>query len=219
MSLNTNDGSKVYTPLSLSLYDWWVLKISNNYAWHCNTDKFLIPHFKFHLGNNHMDIGVGTGFYLKKSADKINKITLSDLNVHSLECAKKYISDEKLNSCLCHDIFNRFTDELRGGFDSVSIFYLLHCLPGKVSDKKQAIINITETLKDDGILYGATILGEGVKHNRFGSKLMSVYNKKGIFSNVYDSADSLETMLSSLFEDVSVNIQGTVALFTAKNKK
>lgn len=47
---------------------------------------------------------------------------------------------------------------------------------------------------------------------------MSVYNKKGIFSNVYDSADSLETMLSSLFEDVSVNIQGTVALFTAKNK-
>lgn len=61
-----------------------------------------------------MDIGVGTGFYLKKSADKINKITLSDLNVHSLECAKKYISDEKLNSCLCHDIFNRFTGQLRG---------------------------------------------------------------------------------------------------------
>lgn len=31
-----------------------------------------------------------------------------------------------------------------------------------MSDKKQAIINITETLKDDGILYGATILGEGL---------------------------------------------------------
>ncbi|MBN7874852.1 class I SAM-dependent methyltransferase, partial [Providencia rettgeri] len=137
----------------------------------------------------------------------------------SLEYAKKYIYDEKLNSCFCHDIFNRFTGELRGAFDSVSIFYLLHCLPGKMSDKKQAIINISETLKDDGTLYGATILGKGVKHNRFGSKLMSVYNKKGIFSNVYDSADSLETTLASLFEDVSVNIQGAVALFTAKNKK
>ncbi|MBG5929275.1 MULTISPECIES: class I SAM-dependent methyltransferase [Providencia] len=219
MSLNTNDGSKVYTPLSLALYDWWVLNISNNYAWHCNTDEFLIPHFKSHLGNNHMDIGVGTGFYLKKAADEINKISLSDLNIHSLEYAKKYISDEKLNSCFCHDIFNRFTGELRGAFDSVSIFYLLHCLPGKMSDKKQAIINISETLKDDGTLYGATILGKGVQHNRFGSKLMSVYNKKGIFSNVYDSADSLETTLASLFEDVSVNIQGAVALFTAKNKK
>lgn len=219
MSLNTNDGSKVYTPLSLALYDWWVLNISNNYAWRCNTDEFLIPHFKSHLGNNHMDIGVGTGFYLKKAADEINKISLSDLNIHSLEYAKKYISDEKLNSCFCHDIFNRFTGELRGAFDSVSIFYLLHCLPGKMSDKKQAIINISETLKDDGTLYGATILGKGVQHNRFGSKLMSVYNKKGIFSNVYDSADSLETTLASLFEDVSVNIQGAVALFTAKNKK
>lgn len=219
MSLNTNDGSKVYTPLSLALYDWWVLNISNNYAWHCNTDEFLIPHFKSHLGNNHMDIGVGTGFYLKKAADEINKISLSDLNIHSLEYAKKYISDEKLNSCFCHDIFNRFTGELRGAFDSVSIFYLLHCLPGKMSDKKQAIINISETLKDDGTLYGATILGKGVQHNRFGSKLISVYNKKGIFSNVYDSADSLETTLASLFEDVSVNIQGAVALFTAKNKK
>lgn len=219
MSLNTNDGSKVYTPLSLSLYNWWVLKVSNDYAWRCNTDEFLIPHFKAHLGKNHMDIGVGTGFYLKKSADEIQKITLTDLNTHSLECAKKYISDKQLNSCLCHDVFNKFPDELQLSFDSISIFYLLHCLPGTMHDKKQAIINIAEMLKDDGTLYGATILGEGVKHNFFGSKLMSIYNEKGIFSNAVDSSDSLEMMLSSLFEDVSINIKGTVALFSAKNKK
>lgn len=46
MTLSTHDGAKVYTPVSLKLYDWWVLNISNSYAWHCDTNKYLIPHFK-----------------------------------------------------------------------------------------------------------------------------------------------------------------------------
>lgn len=33
----------------------------------------------------------------------------------------------------------------------------------------------------------------------FGNKLMSVYNKKGIFSNYSDSADALEKVLSCFF--------------------
>ncbi|MEN3524503.1 SAM-dependent methyltransferase, partial [Proteus mirabilis] len=56
-------------------------------------------------------------------------------------------------------------------------------------------------------------------HNFFGNKLMSVYNKKGIFSNYSDSADALEKVLSCFFYDVSIHIQGVVALFTARNKK
>ncbi|EON7431628.1 methyltransferase, partial [Escherichia coli] len=26
---NTDDGAKIYTPLTLKLYDWWVLGVSN----------------------------------------------------------------------------------------------------------------------------------------------------------------------------------------------
>ena len=57
MTLDTHNGVKVYTPTALKLYDWWVLNISNRYAWRCDTDKYLLPHFKNNLGENHMDIG------------------------------------------------------------------------------------------------------------------------------------------------------------------
>ncbi|HBC5517251.1 TPA: SAM-dependent methyltransferase, partial [Proteus mirabilis] len=52
MTLDTHNGVKVYTPTALKLYDWWVLNISNRYAWRCDTDKYLLPHFKNNLGEN-----------------------------------------------------------------------------------------------------------------------------------------------------------------------
>lgn len=218
MTLNTYDGIKVYTPISLKLYDWWVLSISNNYAWRCNTEAHLLPHFRENIGDNHLDIGVGTGFYLKKSLDKIKKVSLVDFNAYSLNYARKYIQDDKLNLCINHDVFKIFPNELRTSFDSISIFYLLHCLPGTIDVKKQAIENICDLLTNSGVLYGATILGENIEHNAFGKKLMSIYNKKGIFTNYSDSEDSLENMLSSLFQNVSIRVQGAVALFSAKDK-
>lgn len=211
MTLSTHDGAKVYTPVSLKLYDWWVLNISNSYAWHCDTNKYLIPHFKNYLSDRHMDIGVGTGFYLKKSLNYIKEISLTH--------TKKYIPGDKLINCLQHDIFHPFSNELNASYNSISLFYLLHCLPGTMREKKKAIENIRYLLTEEGVLYGTTILGKGVKHNFFGKKLMSVYNKKGIFCNYSDSVDSLEEILSSLFHDISIHVQGTVALFTAKNKK
>ena len=64
---NTDDGvAKIYTPLTpKALWDWWVLGVSNRFAWDVPiTKEHLLPHFLEHLGNNHLDIGVGTGFYL-----------------------------------------------------------------------------------------------------------------------------------------------------------
>ncbi|SUI47110.1 type 12 methyltransferase [Salmonella enterica subsp. indica] len=56
MKINTDDGAKVYTPLTLKLYDWWVLGVSNQLAWRCPTREYLLPHFLEYLGNNHLDI-------------------------------------------------------------------------------------------------------------------------------------------------------------------
>ncbi|HFE1312546.1 TPA: methyltransferase, partial [Escherichia coli] len=98
-------------------------------------------------------------------------------------------------------------------------FYLLHCLPGNISTKSCVIRNAAQALTDDGTLYGATILGNGVVHNSFGQKLMRIYNQKGIFSNTKDSEEGLTHILSEHFENVKTKVQGTVVMFSASGKK
>ena len=91
---NTDNGTKIYTPLTLKLYDWWVLCISNSYAWNCSTKDILIPYFLQNLSPNHLDIGVGTGYYLTKIPAHYN-ISLMDLNPASLKAASARVGDRK----------------------------------------------------------------------------------------------------------------------------
>ena len=195
MKKNTDDGAKIYTPLTLKLYDWWVLGVSNRLAWGCPTKEHLLPHFLEHVGNNHLDIGVGTGFYLTHVPES-SLISLMDLNEASLNAASTRAGESKIKHKISHDVFEPYPAALHGQFDSISMFYLLHCLPGNISTKSCVIRNAAQALTDDGTLYGATILGDGVVHNSFGQNLMRIYNQKGIFSNTIDSEVGVTERLS-----------------------
>ncbi|MGL4219198.1 MAG: class I SAM-dependent methyltransferase [Shewanella sp.] len=217
MNKSTQDGAKVYTPLALKIYDWWVLGISNRFAWKCSTNDHLVPHFKRHLGQRHLDIGVGTGFYLQHVPKNI-AISLMDMNANSLAVAKERVSSHCCTTTIQHDIFEPIPAEYEGRYDSVSLYYLLHCLPGTLVEKRIALLNASKALKPNGTLFGATILGYEVNHNFLGKKLMHVYNSKGIFSNVQDTEAELSHELSLLFENVTINRVGKVALFSASGK-
>ncbi|CAM3401555.1 MULTISPECIES: class I SAM-dependent methyltransferase [Yersinia] len=219
MNAKNAKGAQVYTPLSLKLYDWWVLNISNKYAWRCSTKDILLPHLQQHMGKKHLDIGVGTGYYLANTPRGSQNITLLDLNPNSLEASKNRVGLHRISECVLHDVFQSLPEHLNNQFDSVSLFYLLHCLPGNMSEKAPAIALAASAIKDDGVVCGATILGEGVEHNAFARKLMSVYNQKGIFSNYQDSLDNLHSVLSTHFKQVDVQLHGTVAVFSAKGRK
>jgi hypothetical protein len=99
------------------------------------------------------------------------------------------------------------------------MFYLLHCLPGTFVEKQKVIVNLMRHLAPDGVLYGATILGDTVNHNGFGRVLMRAYNGKGIFCNREDTLPMLRKMLESLFQQVDISLHGKVALFTVKLAK
>ncbi|MBW5814218.1 class I SAM-dependent methyltransferase [Yersinia kristensenii] len=218
MNTNSFEGAQVYTPLSLKLYDWWVLNISNNHAWRCSTKDILLPHLQQNMGPKHLDIGVGTGYYLAKTPQGSQNITLMDLNPHSLDSAKKRIGSERISECILHDVFKPLPAHMHNIFDSISMFYLLHCLPGDMEAKLPTIALVASAIKNDGIICGATILGEGVEHNAFGRKLMGIYNKKGIFNNRRDSLESLREILSMHFKCVDIKLHGTVAVFSAYKK-
>jgi len=207
-------GQSVYSKPVLSIYDFWVLGISNQFIWKCPSSK-LLAHFNNHITSNHLDIGVGTGYFLDKcqftSSDV--RIVLMDLNNNSLTEACKRL---KRYSPTQYRI--NILDEVKleiPTFDSISMNYLFHCLPGKMPDKLTVFDNIRNLLSDSGTVFGATILNDGVERSLIAKKLMSLYNNKGIFSNREDSLDKLESVLSSKFDQYKIDIIGCVALFSA----
>ena len=102
-------------------------------------------------------------------------------------------------------------------YDSIALFYLLHCLPGTMADKARVFAHLKPHLAPGGVLFGATVLGDGTRHNRFGRALEHVYNRRGIFDNRRDTAEALAHALGEHFADVCVEQHGAVALFAARS--
>ncbi|CAL1697518.1 unnamed protein product [Somion occarium] len=217
-------SAQIYTKLVLKLYDFIVLSISNGYAWRCPTQTTLLPFSREHAGGEaHLDVGVGTGYYPANAVTHLartEEITFVDLNPDTLEVAESRLREAGYKGrieTLEHDVFLPLPTSMHKRFDSVSLFYLLHCLPGSFPAKSaQVLHSLIPAMTDDATLYGATILGEGVEHNWLGQKLMDLYNAKGVFSNIRDSQDKLLASLKERFEEVEIRLVGVVALFVAR---
>jgi len=210
-------GAAVYSDRVLKIYDRWVLGFSNRYAWKCPTNTVLLPFFQEHLSANHLDVGVGSGYYLAHSSDRPEqKVTLLDLNDNSLKAAGSRIAH--LQPSLVRDDVLQPSGALGDRkFDSISLFYLLHCLPGNMAEKGRRVFStLGAHLAPGGVLYGATILGDEVNHNWIGRRLMKLYNRKGIFGNQHDTQEGLQSALNEHFAKVAVWKVGKVALFTAE---
>ena len=172
-----------------------------------------------------MDVGVGTGYYTAESARELagtRTVCLVDVNPDALGMAGGRLEEagyEGEVETVEHDVFKPLPEALHGRFDAVSMFFLLHCLPGAFPEKADKVVaNFVPALTEDGTLYGATILGcgPGVEHNAIGRFLMRSYNQKRIFGNTADSEDGLRKALKRCFEHVEVRVHGTVALFAAR---
>ena len=96
--------------------------------------------------------------------------------------------------------------------------YLLHCLPGNLRDKAVVFKNLAQWLNDGGVLFGSTILGKGYEKGFSARVLMDFYNGKSIFSNLDDDLEGLEKALKQNFKNVDIQIEGCVAIFTAREK-
>lgn len=209
-------GQRVYTPLVLRAYDLFVLGFSNRFAWRCRSATML-ERYDALVGRRHLDLGVGTGWYLDRCAWPVEspEITLLDLNENSLSVAARRLRRYAPRTVRANVLNALPLDDAR--FDSASANYLLHCLPGRIESKAATLAgNVRPYLEPGGVVFGSTILGRGVPHTRIGRRLMRVYNAKGIFSNAEDDADGLERGLASKLGDVEIEVVGAVALFAAR---
>jgi hypothetical protein len=208
-------GQAVYTKRTLALYDFVVLGISNRFIWKVPTQR-LEAHYNRHITANHLDVGVGTGYFLDRCRFPSNspRIALLDLNSDALVFASHRIAryrPETHRSNVLEPILMSAEK-----FDSIGVNYLLHCIPGTIESKAAAFDHLKALMNPNAVLFGSTLLHNGVSRNWFAQRLMAAYNKKGIFSNQYDDLDGLKRELGRRFRDVSVEVVGCAALFSGR---
>ena len=214
-SAQVHAGQAVYSRRTLPLYDFAVLGISNRFIWKCPTPR-LVAHYAQHLSANHLDVGVGSGYFLDHGRFPVAnpRVALMDLNPASLAHAARRIARYR------PQIWRRnvlepieFADE---PFDSIGINYLLHCLPGSIADKAVAFDHLKPLLKPGACLFGATLLHGGVPRSAAARGLMALYNRQGIFANRHDDLAGLRHELQRRFGEVSLEVVGCAALFVAQ---
>ena len=213
---NAEAGAAIYTRQTLSAYDFVVLKISNTLAWKCPS-ALILNFYNQHITSNHLDVGVGTGYFLDKChfpAGVTPKIHLLDLNPHSLEATAQRLQRYQPTTQRANVLEPL---ELDAKFDSIALNYLLHCLPGTMRSKGVVFDHLKPLLNPGGVIFGTTILGAAtpdIQANALARTLMRLYNSRGVFSNAQDNLSDLEDPLKANFCEISTRVVGCVAFFS-----
>ncbi len=207
-------GQAVYSKAMLATYDLFVLGLSNRFMWKCPTPR-LLAHYNAHVSSSHLDLGVGTGFFLDRCAFPNNpRIVLVDLNPNCLEATARRISRYQPKTYRRNVLEPLELDEER--FDSIGMNYLLHCVPGNIRTKAVVFDHIDRYLNPRGVVFGSTLLQGGVLRSAGAKRLMNFYNSKGIFSNVEDDLADLQAQLTKRFGESKVDVVGCAALYWAR---
>lgn len=70
-------------------------------------------------------------------------------------------------------------------------------------------------LADDGIFCGASVLGRSGRHTHVGRGMLRLFNRQGGFDNLDDPEESLHRILFGSFEEVQLDVIGSIAVFSA----
>ena len=212
-------GAAVYSNITLFVYDYFVLKFMAYFIWRCPTSSVVLPFLRSHIsrGGHHLDIGVGTGWFLKHAnLPPSTTITLSDLNANCLEKTKARLGRRNVD-CIQHDILEPFPSDV-GTFDSISLMYLLHCLPPPQSRKEQVLAMLKSHLGPGGILFGCTVLGHSSgDQTRVSKWALKRINAKGRMGNLNDTEGGFVEVLRKNYGRVDTAIVGSMLLFAARD--
>lgn len=238
----TKAGAQAYTPGALKYYDTMVLGIVSPYGWKCPAEK-LVSFFNHNIeaakstGSQRtriLDIGVGTGYFPARAPlTNTTDLVLVDLNQNCLDATAPvvraahptltdhvttFVGDFLAQGDEPNSLFKKGTLP-GGGFDAISLMFLLHCLPGPPARKTDALCRLRHLLRPGGVLFGATILGKGVSRNLLARFVLFLNNYLGVFDNHKDDATSFLEPLNKYFNDVRFEVVGCMLLFEARDPK
>ncbi|NOT97652.1 MAG: methyltransferase type 12 [Sideroxydans sp.] len=216
ISAKINRSQQYFNKLSLFFYDFILYGLISKYAWGSSLQR-LDSHYKKYIRSNHLEVGVGTGFLLNRvtfDSDK-PRLALMDLSGACLERTKLKVSryaPEIYIQNLLEPMKNRMAQ-----FDSISINYVMHCIPGSFNEKGIAFKYLKPLLSKNGVLFGTTVLSEGVRKNMLAQPFMWLLNILGIFNNRKDNASDLQYYLGENFQLIEFEVIGVTAFFAVKH--
>ncbi len=217
ISPEANAGQAVYTTATLRTYDLVVLGLSNQLVWRCPS-RHLRDLYDRSITANHLDVGVGTGYFLRhgRVPSVSRRIALMDLNPNCLNAASAALAPHRPETYRCN-VLEPISLAMEP-FDSIGLNYLLHCLPGGMARKAVVFDHLKPLMRPGACLFGSTLLqGDRVPRSWGARRLMEAYNARGIFSNRQDTLGTLQQELERRFRQVTVELRGCVALFTARD--
>ena len=211
---DTHPSVTVYTPARLALYDVFILGLSCSLVWRCPRRHFL-DLYDQHVGSPHLDIGVGTGYFLDRCRFPIERpqITLLDPSDACLTKAARRL--ERYSPRVVKASALEPLDLGTARFASIALNGVLHCLPATPETKAAVFASLKPFLEDGGVVFGSTILGSGVEHGRLAQTALARYNREGFFTNLGDDLAGLERALAHNFADRHIDVRGSFALFAA----
>lgn len=217
-----NAGHSIYTSRFLGVYDLLVLGWFSNTAWRCRA-AVLTGHYDAHVTANHLDVGVGTGYFLDHCTFPTPRprVALMDINPACLAAASRRVQRFR-PEVYTADVLEPVGAQIGGevaGFDSIGMTYLVHCLPGNISEKSWVFENLLTLARPGATLFGATLLHDGVDRNWYARRVMAFNNRRGIFSNTDDDLSGLESVLREHLDESAVRVVGCVALFSGTARR
>jgi ubiquinone/menaquinone biosynthesis C-methylase UbiE len=208
-------GQRPFTRTTLAVYDPLVLELTCHWIWRCPTARIL-AHYRRHLSANHLEVGVGTGFFIDRSVFPVElpRLGLLDLNANCLARTAARVA-RYAPEVYTGNVLERIDLEAPR-FDSLALNYVLHCLPGALPQKSVVFEHLARLLNPGGVIFGATVLSAGVPVSAAARSLMAVCNATGVFSNANDDLSALEAALCRHLREVRIVSCGCVALFCGR---
>ncbi|WP_238841438.1 SAM-dependent methyltransferase [Prescottella equi] len=215
------DGTLNYGQHMLAKYNSRVSAWSNSLVWKCPTAS-LLQYYDDNIGTRHLEVGARSAWFLEQANPPTTMAETYILGPKTREtiAAKKRLTDQGLLTRVYISSVMAPIAPSVGCFDSIAANLVFHRIPGTWSEKSLAIRYISDALKENGVFFGATILGVGVRHNLLGRTLRGVFNSRlGGFHNSKDDKDGLVDVLEAFFERVNVVVEGSVAKFIARRPR
>ncbi|KAK2687636.1 hypothetical protein QWA68_013498 [Fusarium oxysporum] len=153
-------GPSGYTPFYLSIYDTYVLRLSMPVYWGFSTNNDLRPLFSGNFSKRHVNIGVGTGYFLAEAMPSIPSPQQENAS---------YLIIQTLTSAAPHWRNHLSTDDLPGLLDHKLRNDVVFPFAAYIAIAGEAIRQITHSPRDSGyrlrhtVAHNALLLADTVE--------------------------------------------------------